>query len=103
MTESKCIHVFVEGIVQGVFFRKSTVERASELGLIGWVRNLQDGRVEVLAEGEERSLLSLLNWLGKGPERARVSNLTIAWENPDSLAWPTDSDRSRFVITLTVP
>ena len=62
----------VEGKVQGVFFRASTRERALRLGLSGWVRNLDDGRVEVLAAGSADALEALAQWLQGGPPAARV-------------------------------
>lgn len=66
----------VRGRVQGVFFRASTCERAREIGLRGWVRNLPDGRVEVVAEGEPSALEALEVWLRQGPPMARVDDVT---------------------------
>jgi len=63
----------VTGKVQGVFFRASTVRIAEQLGLRGYARNLPDGRVEVLALGEPRSVANLAEWLRKGPPLASVS------------------------------
>jgi acylphosphatase len=62
----------VGGKVQGVFFRASTRDRALQLGLRGYAKNLADGRVEVLAEGDARALDALERWLHVGPPRARV-------------------------------
>lgn len=62
----------VSGRVQGVFFRASTRERARALGLVGYARNLPDGRVEVLAGGSEAALAELEAWLHEGPPAARV-------------------------------
>ena len=62
----------VSGKVQGVFFRASTREQALKLGLRGYAKNLPDGRVEVLAEGDERALNALERWLHVGPPMARV-------------------------------
>ena len=62
----------VGGKVQGVFFRASTREQALKLGLRGYAKNLPDGRVEVLAEGDERALNALERWLHVGPPMARV-------------------------------
>ncbi len=76
---NKQIHVFISGLVQGVFFRKTTQERALTLGLTGWVRNRKDGRVEATVSGDESTLLTMLNWLGKGPVTARVNNVSIRW------------------------
>ena len=65
----------VGGKVQGVFFRASTREQAVKLGLRGYARNLPDGRVEVLAEGEERALDALERWLHVGPPMAKVETV----------------------------
>jgi acylphosphatase len=62
----------VSGVVQGVFFRASTSQRAHELGVSGFVRNLADGRVEVVASGSEQTLAELQTWLHQGPPSARV-------------------------------
>lgn len=65
-------HSLISGRVQGVYYRLSTCERARVLGLTGWVRNLTDGRVEVLAMGDALALEQLERWLWQGPERAQV-------------------------------
>jgi acylphosphatase len=65
----------VRGRVQGVFFRASTREQALKLGLSGCAKNLSDGRVEVLAEGDERALDALQRWLHVGPPMARVESV----------------------------
>jgi len=75
------IHVFLSGRVQGVFFRDFTRRWAQILGLTGWVRNVFDGRVEVLAEGEEEKLKMLLEKLKEGPPLARVENMEVSWED----------------------
>ncbi len=62
----------VEGRVQGVFFRASTQAEAVRLGLLGWVRNLPDGRVEVLASGTSPAQEALATWLAIGPPLAKV-------------------------------
>lgn len=77
------MHCLVSGKVQGVWFRASTQEQAQALGVTGWVCNLADGRVEVMAYGEEERLEVLFEWLKKGPELARVEKVTyneIPWE-----------------------
>lgn len=63
------------GRVQGVFFRAGTREQARRLGLRGHARNLADGRVEVLAVGDEAAIETLADWLRRGPEQARVDEL----------------------------
>ena len=65
----------VSGQVQGVFFRATTEATARRLGLTGWVRNLRDGRVELVACGEEARLKELEQWLWQGPPRARVERV----------------------------
>jgi acylphosphatase len=71
--------VRVTGRVQGVFFRQSTVEMAQGLGLNGWVRNLPDGSVEALFEGEREVVEQALVWCRQGPPRAAVDDLVIEW------------------------
>jgi acylphosphatase len=69
------IRALVSGRVQGVFYRAETRQQASRLGLTGWVRNLPDGRVEVLAEGEEQRVRELIAWCEQGPPRSRVDEV----------------------------
>jgi acylphosphatase len=76
----------VRGIVQGVAFRWTTKERARELGVAGWVRNLPDGSVEVWAEGAAPSVELLLEWLRHGPPSARVDDVALADESPSGAA-----------------
>ncbi|WP_428036883.1 acylphosphatase [Amphritea sp.] len=71
----QCLHAFVSGRVQGVWFRQSTLEVAQAHGLTGWVRNLDDGRVEVIACGHEHGLMQLEAWLSIGPELASVAEV----------------------------
>ncbi len=66
------IHCFVSGRVQGVFFRQSTQAQANLCGLTGWARNLRDGRVEVVAFGNQQQLDSFKHWLNTGPDLAQV-------------------------------
>jgi len=70
-------HVVVSGRVQGVWFRESTRRRADELGLLGYVRNLQDGRVEALFEGEESAVRDALAFVREGPPGAKVSGCQV--------------------------
>ena len=70
-----CLRCYVTGRVQGVGFRYATAEKAMNLGVNGYVRNLPDRRVEVLACGEERAVVALRNWLWQGPQLARVSDV----------------------------
>ena len=66
---------YVSGKVQGVFFRASAREQAERFGLSGYARNLHDGRVEVLAVGEEGAIAALERWLWQGPPHARVEEV----------------------------
>lgn len=70
--KTSCLRCYVSGRVQGVGFRYATAEKAETLRLSGYVRNLPDRRVEVLACGEESAVLALRNWLWQGPSM-RVS------------------------------
>jgi len=74
------VHVFVNGRVQGVFFRQKTKQQAERLDVTGWVRNLPDGRVEAVFEGEEENVDKMLTWCHVGPPAARVENVTIKEE-----------------------
>jgi len=74
------VHVFISGKVQGVFFRSSTQDMAQKLGLFGWVRNLADGRVEAVFEGEKEEVEKMLEWCKVGPEYARVTGIEVIWE-----------------------
>jgi acylphosphatase len=65
----------VGGKVQGVFFRASTREQASALGLRGYAKNLPDGRVDILAVGDAEAIDQLADWLRRGPPQARVDEL----------------------------
>ena len=71
----KTMHCYVSGRVQGVCFRMFTREQAQLFGITGWVRNLPDGRVEVMATGDDKQLQQLKEWLKHGPEMARVMEL----------------------------
>ncbi len=73
-------HAFVIGRVQGVFFRGFVKSEATSLEICGWVRNLRDGRVEVLAEGNKNALDELRRRIREGPPRARVEKVDVIWE-----------------------
>ncbi len=75
------VHIFISGKVQGVFFRSSTKDKAEELGISGWVRNLADGRVEAVFEGKEGSVKRMIEWCREGPEYARVKDVGVVSEN----------------------
>ncbi|MBI2426745.1 MAG: acylphosphatase [Candidatus Kerfeldbacteria bacterium] len=70
----------ITGLVIGVFFRESTTETATNLGLVGYVRNTPEGEVEIVAEGPRGSLLELREWAQKGPRRARVDSVRETWQ-----------------------
>ncbi|MCB0361123.1 MAG: acylphosphatase [Bdellovibrionales bacterium] len=72
-----CRHFLVEGRVQGVGFRAFVRREAKKLKLVGWVRNLKDGQVEILAQGSEESLALLEIKLKEGPEGSRVENVLV--------------------------
>jgi acylphosphatase len=76
------VHVFVEGRVQGVNFRYTTYQQANQLGVSGWARNLEDGRVEAVYEGPRAAVEELLTWTRRGPEWARVTGITVRDEEP---------------------
>jgi acylphosphatase len=75
------VHVFVSGRVQGVAYRYFVERRAAEIPVTGWVRNLRDGRVEIMAEGEKADLESFLGFLRQGPRMANVDDLDVLWED----------------------
>lgn len=72
--------IFVTGRVQGVFFRDFTRDNCLKLNLTGWVRNLADGRVESMVEGEKERILQLIEKLKQGPPAARVKEVKVTWQ-----------------------
>jgi len=74
----KAFEIKVIGHVQGVFFRKSTQEKAHSLGVKGWIRNLSDGNVLINAEAETDKINELISWCKVGPQEARVDKLDIS-------------------------
>ncbi len=74
------IYVLVSGKVQGVFFRSGTKKRADELRLKGWVRNLDDGRVEAVFEGEQEKVEKMVDWCRKGTDYADVQDIQVISE-----------------------
>ncbi len=73
-------HVFVSGRVQGVFFRYETRQHARRVGVTGWVRNLPDGRVEAVFEGEKEAVDYMIEFCRRGPPAARVEKVEVIWE-----------------------
>ena len=78
----KRVHVWISGRVQGVYFRESTRQEAERLGVAGWVRNLDDGRVEAVVEGPDGAVDALVAWCHRGPENARVDGVDMRTEDP---------------------
>ncbi len=74
-------HVIISGRVQGVFFRAETQAMALQEGLSGWVRNLPDGRVEAVFEGENETVDRAIAWCRHGPRLARVDDIDVRWED----------------------
>ena len=75
-------HVFISGRVQGVFFRYETRLRAIRNNVAGWVRNLPDGRVEAVFEGEKENVEAMIKFCHRGPPGAIVKKVEVVWENP---------------------
>jgi len=76
----KRIHLFIRGKVQGVFFRQAVKVTAKKNNISGWARNLDDGRVEVLLEGDSESVNTVVEWSNIGPANARVDEVKIKTE-----------------------
>ena len=81
-----CKHMTISGRVQGVGFRYSPLAQANALGLNGWVRNLWDGRVEVLAWGPPESMAAFVDWCRQGPLHAHVTTVNEMDSQPDTTA-----------------
>jgi len=73
-------HVFVNGQVQGVFFRQNTKQKAESHGITGWVRNLPNGRVEAVFEGKEEDVKALVDFCRKGPRGAVITDVDVTFE-----------------------
>ena len=71
------VNLLIQGKVQGVFYRASARDKAIELGIKGWVKNTQDGDVEIVASGDKESLKKFVEWCHKGSSRALVTRVTI--------------------------
>lgn len=71
------VHLFITGKVQGVFFRQALKVTATKNGASGWVKNLKDGRVEAVIEGEDLSVSRVVEWCHAGPANARVEDVEI--------------------------
>lgn len=78
----KRAHIYISGSVQGVWFRATAQGVAIDGNLTGWVRNLRDGRVEMVAEGSETKLEELVLWCSVGPPDAEVTDVAVTWSEP---------------------
>ncbi len=76
------VHLWITGCVQGVWFRSRTCNQAVRLGVKGWVKNLPDGRVEMLLEGEKDKVEQMVQWCRRGPPLARVDHINQTVETP---------------------
>ncbi|GLQ00157.1 acylphosphatase [Methylophaga thalassica] len=76
-------HCLISGRVQGVSYRYSAQQQAHKLGVTGWVRNLADGRVELLIQGEAQQLEDMLNWANQGPRFAEVTSIEVTEQSAD--------------------
>ena len=81
----KQVHLWISGNVQGVGFRASMRRRAKNNDVTGWVKNLEDGRVEAVLEGEGDDVAKLMDWTRKGPNIANVDNVKLEEEEPEFL------------------
>ncbi len=80
-----CLHGYISGKVQGVYYRQSTQEQAERLDIDGWIRNLEDERVELLIEGEEDAVRELEKWLARGPVKAKVAAVDLKPMTPQGV------------------
>jgi acylphosphatase len=74
-------HLFISGIVQGVGYRYHCRRHAQGLGLVGWVRNLDDGRVEAVLQGTRDQVESMIKWCYRGPSEAEVRDIAVTYED----------------------
>ena len=77
----KAKNIIVSGRVQGVFFRKNTKQKATELNVDGWVKNTYDDKVEIFAQGNEENLNKFIDWCKQGPQKATVENIQVTEEH----------------------
>lgn len=89
MSDRTRAHVHVSGKVQGVSFRATTRDRAREAGVNGWVRNLDDGRVEAIFEGPKETVEEMIEFCHRGSDAAQVEDVQVSYEQP------TDEDGFR--------
>ena len=84
-TETVRAHVYVSGTVQGVYYRANTRETARSRGVDGWVKNLDDGRVEAVFEGKPGDVEAMIEWCHTGSPAADVEDVTVEYTDPDGL------------------
>ena len=99
MTDVIARRCFVSGRVQGVFYRASTRQKATELGVSGYAINLDDGRVEVLAVGPPSAVQSLIDWLWIGPPSARVTGVVVREVDVDGEGRLPEEDEKRLAVS----
>ena len=80
----KCTHLIVSGRVQGVYFRANVKNKATQLGLKGYAKNLESGDVEVVAEGNEEKVKDLVDFIKKGPGIASVTGIQVKHKEPEN-------------------
>ncbi|PSQ24810.1 acylphosphatase [Halobacteriales archaeon QS_9_67_15] len=85
MTDRTRAHVSVSGRVQGVFYRATTRDEARDRGVDGWVKNLDDGRVEAVFEGPASAVEEMVEWCHEGSARARVDDVEAEYGDPEGL------------------
>lgn len=77
------VHLYISGFVQGVGYRNFVRSKARKMGLTGWVRNLSDGRVEAVVQGEKEIILKLINMCKRGSFFAKTTDIVADWEDVD--------------------
>jgi len=80
MNKGARTHVLISGRAQGVFFRENTQRKAKKLRITGWIKNLSDGRVEAVFEGDKKPVEKIINWAKRGPILAKVESIDIEWQ-----------------------
>ena len=80
-------HLVIRGLVQGVWFRGSMQREARRLGIVGWVRNCEDGNVEAEVAGTREAVEALVAWSHHGPSGAQVRDVTVAWPGTGGAGW----------------
>lgn len=79
------VHLVIKGKVQGVFYRASAKDVADEIGIVGWVKNTEEGNVEIMAGGSKEQIEKLIEWCKKGPRRANVTDVLVTEVEEQSL------------------